>query len=158
MLGPGAAAPSAQVWRTAGKPPVRIAEILRGHLSLLCFYPFDWSPTCTSELLLLHERRADLKVAGIRPIGISRDSPWSHRAFAEALGVDLLLLSDANGEAACGFGVASESLGIHDVAERAAFLIDHSATVRASWPLGTDLPDVDAVIAAAFGLSELESE
>jgi peroxiredoxin len=152
MLGPGDTAPAAHVWAAVGEPPLQLSDVLLGHVSLLCFYPFDWSPTCTNELLLLHERRDDLAIAGIRPVGVSRDSPWSHRAFAETLGVDLLLLSDANSEASRGFGVATERSGIRDIADRAAFLIDEGATVRASWLLGTDLPDVDAVIAAASSL------
>jgi peroxiredoxin len=148
MLGPGDAVPPARVWHAPGEQPLPLSELLGGHVSLLCFYPFDWSPTCTSELVLLHERRAELASAGIRPMGISSDSAWSHRAFADALGIDVLLLSDANGEAARGFGVATVRLGIRDVAERSAFLID-DATVRASWLLGTDLPDIDAVVAAS---------
>ena len=39
-----------------------------------------------------------------------------------------------------------------DVAARSAFLIEGD-TVRASWLLGRDMPDIDAVIAAASSLS-----
>ena len=129
-------------------------EALAGDvLVLLCFYPWDWSPTCTNELLLLRDRRADLEAAGIRPFAISRDSPWSHAAWLTTLGVDgVSLLSDANGEATRGFGVAHEVDGIADVPARSAFLIEGD-TVRAAWLLGTDLPDIDAVIAAASSLS-----
>jgi peroxiredoxin len=153
MLAPGDRVPDAAVWLEPGAPPLELAEVLTGALTLLCFYPFDWSPTCTNELLLLHERREDLAAAKIRAIAVSRDSPWSQRAFRESLGVDLMLLSDANGEAARAFGVATERSGIRDVAERAAFLVDADATVRASWLLRTELPDVDAAIAAASSLS-----
>jgi peroxiredoxin len=85
----------------------------------------------------------------VRPFGISRDSPWSHRAWAEALGVDVPLLSDWNGEATRAFGVAVEPLGMADVPIRSAFLIEDGETIRAAWMLGRELPDVDAVIAAA---------
>jgi peroxiredoxin len=65
------------------------------------------------------------------------------------LGVESVpMLSDWNGEATRGFGVAFELLGMGDVATRSAFLIEGD-TVRASWLLGLDLPDIDAVIAAA---------
>jgi len=74
---------------------------------------------------------------------------WSHRAWAEALGVDVPLLSDWNGEAARAFGVAVELGGMQDVAARSAFLIEDGETVVASWMLGRELPDLDAVIAAA---------
>ena len=65
------------------------------------------------------------------------------------LGVEgVPLLSDWNGEAARGFGVAVELDDMSDVAARSAFLIA-DGTVRAAWMLGSDLPDLDAIIAAA---------
>jgi peroxiredoxin len=61
------------------------------------------------------------------------------------------LLSDWEGEVAHAFGVETESSGMR-VAARSAFLLD-AGTVRAAWMLGTELPDLDAVIAAASSLS-----
>jgi peroxiredoxin len=62
------------------------------------------------------------------------------------------LLSDWSGEATRGFDVCFELRGMTDVATRSAFLIEGD-TVRASWLLGLDMPDIDAVIAAASSLS-----
>ena len=84
---------------------------------------------------------------------ISRDSPWSHRAWAEVLGVDVPLLSDWNGDATRAFGVAFEPLGMTDVPARSAFLIEDGERVLASWMLGAELPDLDAVIEAAGNAS-----
>jgi peroxiredoxin len=64
------------------------------------------------------------------------------------LGVDVPLLSDWNGEATRGFGVALEPFDMVDVPARSAFLIAGD-TVRAAWMLGAELPDVDAIVAAA---------
>jgi peroxiredoxin len=99
--------------------------------------------------MLLRDRAADLAAAGIRPVAISKDSPWSHRSWAEALGVHdaVPLLSDWEGEATRAFGVETERDGM-GVAARSAFLLT-DGTVRAAWLLGTELPDVDAAIAAA---------
>jgi len=99
--------------------------------------------------MLLRDRSEDLGSADIRPIAISRDSPWSHAAWAQTLGVEVPLLSDWNGEAIRAFGVAFEPLGMRDVAARSAFLIEDAETIRAAWMLGPDLPDIDAVIEAA---------
>lgn len=74
---------------------------------------------------------------------------WSHAAWAQALGIQVPLLSDWNGEAARAFGVAVELGGMLDVAARSAFLIEDGRTIRASWMLGRELPDLDAVIAAS---------
>ena len=43
---------------------------------------------------LLRDRSDDLAGAGVRPFGISRDSPWSHRAWAQTLGVEVPLAVD----------------------------------------------------------------
>jgi len=85
----------------------------------------------------------------VRPLAISRDSPWSHAAWSQTLGVDVPLLSDWNGEVTRAFGVAFEPLGMQDVAARSSFLVEDGATIREAWMLGRDLPDIDAVIAAA---------
>ncbi len=154
MLEPGDRIPEARVWVETGAGPVMLRDALAGEeLVLLCFYPFDWSTTCTNELFLLRDRLADLEAAGVRPVGISRDSPWSHAAWTNTLGVEgVPLLSDWGGEATHGFGVAREVDGMADVPARCAFLIE-GVTVRAAWQLRSELPDIDAVIAAASSLS-----
>jgi peroxiredoxin len=99
--------------------------------------------------LLLRDRGADLAAAGIRTFGISRDSPWSHTAWAGTMGVEnVTLLSDFDGEATRGFGVGHTSRGMADVALRSAFLVA-DGTVTAAWLLRSEMPDVDAVISAA---------
>ncbi len=85
----------------------------------------------------------------MRPFAISRDSVWSHAAWAQTLGVDIPLLSDWNGEATRAFGVAVEPLGMKDVAARSVFLVEDGETIREAWMLGRELPDIDAVIAVA---------
>lgn len=103
--------------------------------------------------MLLRDRGNDLAAAGIGPLAISRDSVWSHRAWSEAVGVQSVpLLSDWNGEAARGFGVAVERGGMQDVAARSCFLIEDGEWIRAAWMLGRELPDIDEVIAAATGI------
>jgi peroxiredoxin len=99
--------------------------------------------------VLLRDRGDDLAAVGVRPLAISRDSVWSHAAWAQALSVYVPLLSDWNGDAARAFGVAVELGGMQDVAARSAFLIEDGRTIVAAWMLGRELPDIDAVIAAA---------
>jgi peroxiredoxin len=57
------------------------------------------------------------------------------------------LLSDWEGEATRAFDVGTEIDGM-GVAARSAFLLA-DGTVRAAWMLGSEMPDVDAAIAAA---------
>lgn len=42
---------------------------------------------------------------------------------------------------------------MNDVAARSAFLIRDGETVVAAWMLGGELPDIDAIVAAARGVS-----
>ncbi|MGH3127318.1 MAG: redoxin domain-containing protein [Gaiellaceae bacterium] len=98
---------------------------------------------------LLRDRGDDLAAAGVRPFAISRDSPWSHRAWAQTLGVEVPLLSDWDGDAIRAFDVAFEPVGMRDVAIRSVFLIRDGSTIEAAWLLGRDMPDIDAVIEAA---------
>jgi peroxiredoxin len=85
--------------------------------------------------------------------GVSRDSPWTHIAWKQALELDLALLSDWNGEATNGFGLGREFLGFSDVPRRSAFLIDEGGTVRGSWLYeDSEVPDLDELLRAAQAL------
>jgi peroxiredoxin len=102
---------------------------------------------------LLRDRSDDLGAAGVRPYGISRDSPWTHVSWREALDLNFPLLSDWNGEAVEAFGVAFDYRGLKGVAERSAFLVDADGTVRGAWRYETsELPDLDELLQAARAL------
>jgi peroxiredoxin len=89
----------------------------------------------------------------VQPYAISRDSPWTHVAWTQALDLDFPLLSDWNGDATHGFGVAIEHRGLRDVSERSAFLMDDDGLVRGAWRYGaSELPDFDELLAAAQAL------
>ena len=89
----------------------------------------------------------------MQPYAVSRDSPWTHVAWMQALDLDFPLLSDWNGDATRGFGVAHEYRGLRDVSERSAFLIDHGGIVRGAWRYeSTEMPDFDVLLAAARAL------
>jgi peroxiredoxin len=102
---------------------------------------------------LLRDRSQELHEAGVQPLGISRDSPWTHVAWMQALDLNFPLLSDWNAEAVHGFGVAHEYRGFRDVAERTAFLVERGGTVRGAWRYETaEVPDFDELLAAARAL------
>jgi len=102
---------------------------------------------------LLRDRSAAFEEAGVRPVGISRDSPWTHISWRQALDLSFSLLSDWNAEAVHGFGIAHEYRGLRDVAERTAFLVDRDGTVRGAWRYETaEVPDFDELLSAARAL------
>jgi peroxiredoxin len=89
----------------------------------------------------------------VQPIGISRDSPWTHIAWTQALDLNFGLLSDFNGDAIRAFGIGHQFRGFRDVAERTAFLIDGQGVVRSAWRYETsELPDVDELLEACRAL------
>src|ERR687886_1935316 len=104
-------------------------------------------------MTLLRDRSSQFEEAGVHAFGISRDSPWTHIAWAQALDLSFPLLSDFNGDAVDAFGIAFEFNGLRGVAERSAFVIDSAGTVRGRWRYGTgELPDFGELLAAAQAL------
>ena len=95
----------------------------------------------------------ELQEAGVEPFAISRDSPYTHVAWMQALDLDFPLLSDWNAEATHGFGVAYEHNGMRDVSRRSAFLVGVDGVVRGAWAYEpSELPDLDVLIEAARAL------
>jgi peroxiredoxin len=89
----------------------------------------------------------------VQPVGISRDSPWTHIAWTQALDLNFGLLSDWNAEAVHAFGIAFEHRGLRDVARRTTFLVDEEGSIRHVWEYDTsEVPDVDQWLAAARAL------
>ena len=102
---------------------------------------------------ILRDRREEFERVGVKPLGISRDSPWTHISWMQALDLNFGLLSDWNAEAVRGFGVSQDFRGMEDVARRVAFLVDGEGTVRGSWSYdSSEVPDFDVLIQAAAAL------
>ena len=73
----------------------------------------------------------------------------------QALDLTFPLLSDWNGDAVRGFGIARDYRGMSDVAHRSAFLVDTDGTVRNAWAYkDDDVPDMDDLLAAAGDLRD----
>jgi len=127
---------------------VRLAD-LRGTPVALVFYPLDWSPGCSVQLELYDREYDAFASRGIRLLGISVDSLYSHGAWAAVRGIRYPLLSDfqPRGEAARAYNVWRTADG-HS--ERALYLIDAEGVIR--WTHVSDrlkeLPDFDELVAA----------
>ena len=99
---------------------------------------------------LLRDRGTEFRELGLQPYGISRDSPWTHVAWMQALDLDFPLLSDWNAEATRGFDIAFDFRGLKDVSERSAFLVGTDGVIRAAWAYDTsEVPDFDEILEAA---------
>jgi len=111
---------------------VRLSDFRGKKPVVLVFFPLAFSGLCTGELCALRDDLALFQESGIELIGISVDSKWSLRAWAEQEGYDFTLLSDLwpHGAVAQEYGVFLEDRG---VANRATFVIDEQGVIRDSF-------------------------
>jgi len=87
-------------------------------------------------------------------VGISADSEWSHKAFAEKLGIDFLLLSDWFGNVGRLFEVWSEEKQREN---RVIFVIDSAGVITYAKSYPDDVvPDIDAAIDVLRRLAKRE--
>jgi peroxiredoxin Q/BCP len=110
---------------------------LQGAPVVLYFYPKDDTPGCTKEACAFRDARADYEKAGARVIGVSPDSPTSHRKFVEKYDLPFTLVADADHKVCELYGVWQEknmygkkSMGV----VRSTFVIDPEGIVRKAFP------------------------
>ena len=111
------------------KQAVTLSSFRGGKPVLLVFYPFAFSGICTGELCQLRDEFGDYEGKGVQVLGVSVDTPFSLKAWAEQQGYQFPLLSDfwPHGEVAKLYGVFNEGAGL---AVRGTFLIDTDGVVR----------------------------
>ncbi|OZM70267.1 peroxiredoxin [Amycolatopsis antarctica] len=111
------------------KQEVRLSSFQGDKPVLLVFYPFAFSGICQGELCQIRDEFADYDGKGVQVLGVSVDTPFSLKAWAEQQGYQFPLLSDfwPHGEVAKAYGVFNEGAGL---ANRGTFLIDTTGVVR----------------------------
>ncbi len=67
---------------------------LAGKWAVIYFYPKDDTPGCTKEACMIAEVFKEFKTLGVMVFGVSKDSPKSHKKFAEKYQLPFTLLSD----------------------------------------------------------------
>lgn len=66
----------------------------KGHKLVLYFYPKDSTPGCTAEACDLRDNYHRYLLLGYQVLGVSKDSPASHRKFIEKYSLPFHLISD----------------------------------------------------------------
>ena len=129
----GSAAPGFSLAPAPGPERVTLEE-QRGRPVVLLFFPLAFSDVCTEEMCHLAEDWSRWEELGATVLGISVDSPFVNRKFAEETGVPFPILSDFNREASEAYGVLyPEFFGMKGVSKRAAFVVDGEGVVRWAW-------------------------
>ncbi len=72
---------------------------------VLAFYPLDWSPVCTNENKCLTDDFPSFSDANAELLGISADSFFSHKAWADSLDLKHTLLADMHREVCKAYGL-----------------------------------------------------
>lgn len=75
-----------------------------GKWVVLYFYPKDDTPGCTKEACNFRDNLSTLTQKGIIVLGVSKDSPASHKKFAEKYHLNFPLLSDPSAETIKAYG------------------------------------------------------
>jgi peroxiredoxin (alkyl hydroperoxide reductase subunit C) len=150
VLSPGARAPDFALPSTTGGEAA--LSDYRGQPVILVFYPADWSPVCGDQLALINEVLPLFDEFDAQVLGISVDSIWSHRAFAEKGNLRFPVLADfePKGAVARAYGVYDAEKGI---SRRALFVIDHKGLVWWSYVSPSNVnPGADGILIALGSL------
>jgi mycoredoxin-dependent peroxiredoxin len=131
---------------------VKLSEFRGKNNVVLVFYPLDWSPTCTKEHACFVNDMKRFEQLKAQVLGISVDSVWSHKAYAEKMGIHYPLLADFHprGAVASRFGVYLEERGITG---RAIAIVDRQGKV--AWFKQYDIPQVPDINEVQQALAKL---
>jgi thioredoxin-dependent peroxiredoxin len=142
LLPVGAVAPDFEGRDVTGKL-VHLSEV-RGHPSVVYFYPKDETPGCTHEACAFRDAFARYQAKQITVFGVSRDSLESHREFRTHHALPFPLVADENGNVDRAYGVPS-TLGM---SKRVTFLVGSDGKVVRVWPDVDPAIHADEVLAA----------
>jgi peroxiredoxin len=125
----------------------------RGKNVVLMFYPLDWSPICTNEHACFVNDLKQFEKLNAQVLGLSVDSVWSHKAFADKMGIHYPLLADFNprGSVADKFGVYLADKGITG---RAITIIDKDGKI--AWFKNYDIPTVPDIAEVSKALEQVK--
>lgn len=111
------------------RQPVTLSGFQGDKNVLLVFYPFAFSRICSAEMCQVRDELADYTGHNVQVVGVSVDTYYSLKVWAEQERFTFPLLSDfwPHGAVAKTYGVFNEAAGL---ANRGTFLIDTTGTVR----------------------------
>jgi peroxiredoxin len=153
-LAPGTPAPD---FRLRASPEQSISPSdFRGRPLILAFYPADWSPVCSDQMVLYQEVMPEFQKSNAQMIGISVDGIWCHLAFAKHRNIRFPLLSDfePKGEVSRAYRSYRPNDGF---SERSLFVIDPNGLIYWSYlsPVGVN-PGADGILRALDGMMKTQ--
>src|SRR5271163_425499 len=147
----GAAAPDFAL-KDQSQKEVKLSDFQGKKNVVIVFYPLDWSPVFTNEHACFVNDMKRFEQLDAQVLGISVDSAWSHKAFAEKMGIQYSLLADfqPRGAVADKFGVYLAEKGITG---RAIAIVDRAGKV--AWFKNYDIPALPDLKEVADALAKV---
>jgi peroxiredoxin len=131
---------------------VKLADYRGKKNVVIMFYPLDWSPVCTNEHACVVNDMKKFDTLDAQVLGLSVDSAWSHKAYAEKMGIKYPLLADFNPK-----GAVAEKFGVYladkGITGRAIAIVDKTGKI--AWFKNYDIPvvpDINEVAQALAGV------
>jgi len=113
------------------RQPVTLSQQIGSGNIVLAFFPGAFSGTCTKEMCNLRDSLTQLEDLGAKVFGISVDTFFALKAWADQEKFGFPLLSDFNKEAIKLYDVVNpDMIGLKNIAKRAVIVIDKKGIVR----------------------------
>ena len=107
-------------------------DSFRGKWVVLYFYPKDMTPGCTIEAHNFQRDQAKFDAADAVILGVSLDTPDSHKQFCTKEGLTFRLLADPEHKVVDAYGSLG-SFATFKIANRNTFLIDPQGKIVKEW-------------------------
>ncbi len=116
----------------------------KGKNLVLAFFPGAFTGVCTTELCRFRDDLTKLAGLGGQILGVSVDSPFANKGFADANNLTFPILSDYKREVIRNYGLELPDFAGMDgytAAKRSVFVLDSGGVIRYKWI--TDDPTIE---------------
>ena len=114
----------------------RLSEFTQKGTVTVVFFPFAFSGVCDREMCAFRDGLPGLGAKGGTVIGISVESVFTLKIYAETYNFGFPLLSDFNKKVAKAYDILQDQwvdFGYKGVAKRAVFVVDRKGVLRYRW-------------------------
>ena len=113
------------------REPVTLSEQLKKGPVVLAFFPAAFSGVCTKEMCTFRDSMAELGKVGGNVLGVSVDTFFSLKAWADQQKLNFPLLSDFNKDVIRKYDVVNpDMIGLKDISKRAVFVVGSDGAVK----------------------------
>jgi len=116
----------------------------KGKNLVLAFFPGAFTGVCTTELCRFRDELTKLAGLGGQILGVSVDSPFANKGFADANNLTFPILSDYKRDVIRNYGLELPDFAGMDgytAAKRSVFVLDSGGVIRYKWI--TDDPTIE---------------